>query len=274
MTMTGYDASSAAVAETGAIPSGIRRSAWLFRLFLSEQTDPERFYSGLAGDTMRQIEGYASLDGATVLDIGGGPGHFTAAFRDRGAACALIEYDASELMAGGSKPDGALLGDGMRLPVRDGAADVCFSSNVLEHVPDPLRMISEMIRVTRPGGLVYVAFTNWYSPWGGHELSPWHYLGASRAERRYTRRSGHPPKNQPGTGLFPLHIGPTLRALRARGDVDILDALPRYYPRWCRPVLAVPGVREVATWNLLVIMRKKAQESPGSSTVTLGTSAS
>jgi SAM-dependent methyltransferase len=162
----------------------------------------------------------------------------------------------------------------MRLPARDGAADICFSSNVLEHVPDPLLMISEMIRVTRPGGLVYAAFTNWYSPWGGHELSPWHYLGASAAERRYVRRNGHPPKNQPGRGLFPVHIGPVLRAIRSRDDVDLLEALPRYYPRWCRPVLAVPGLREVATWNLLLIMRRKAQGAPGPETVTSGTSAS
>ena len=43
--------------------------------------------------------------------------------------------------------------------------------------PDPMGLIEEMIRVTRPGGLVYLSFTNWYSPWGGHEMSPWHYLG-------------------------------------------------------------------------------------------------
>jgi SAM-dependent methyltransferase len=250
---------------------GLRRSARLFRLFLSEQTDPERFYSGLAQDTMRQIEGYVDLRGRTVLDVGGGPGHFTAAFSGRGASCALVEPDRTELLAGGEAPQSAVLGDGLALPVRAGAVDICFSSNVLEHVPDPLRFIDEMVRVTRPGGLIYVSFTNWYSPWGGHELSPWHYLGAGRAERRYTRRHGRPPKNRPGAGLFPLHIGPTLRALRARTDAEILDALPRYYPPWCRPVLRLRGIREVATWNLLVVMRR-GNSQPGGSTVTSGTS--
>jgi SAM-dependent methyltransferase len=261
MSITGHRAPppgpvEASPAAAGQGHRGLRRSARLFRLFLSEQTDPERFYSGLAEDTMRQIEGYVELRERTVLDVGGGPGHFTAAFAGRGASCALIEPDRAELLAGGEAPRSAVLGDGLALPVRDGAVDICFSSNVLEHVPDPLRFVDEMVRVTRPGGLVYVSFTNWYSPWGGHELSPWHYLGSGRAERRYTRRHGRLPKNRPGAGLFPLHIGPTLRALRARTDAEILDALPRYYPRWSRPVLRVRGLREVATWNLLVVLRK------------------
>ena len=43
-----------------------------------------------------------------------------------------------------------VVGSGMRLPFRDGAVDVCYSSNVLEHVPDPWVMVDEMLRVTRP----------------------------------------------------------------------------------------------------------------------------
>lgn len=258
MSITGHRAPPGDPERAPARLTGLRRSAWLFRLFLSEQTDPERFYAGVAQDTVRQVEDYDDLHGRTVLDIGGGPGHFTAAFRASGATCLLIEPDRGELLAGRAKPRWAVLGDGLRLPVRDGAADITFSSNVLEHVREPLRLIDEMVRATRPGGLIYVAFTNWYSPWGGHELSPWHYLGAGLAQRRYTRRHGRAPKNLPGTGLFPLHIGPTLRALRSRTDAEIVDALPRYYPRWCRPVLRVPGVREVATWNLLVVLRRNS----------------
>jgi SAM-dependent methyltransferase len=263
MSITGHRAPPAGpenASQHQAERRGLRRSAWLFRLFLSEQTDPERFYAGVAQDTARQLESYSDLRGRTVLDIGGGPGHFTAEFRARGASCLLIEPDRTELLARGAAPRQAVLGDGLRLPVRDGAADICFSSNVLEHVPEPLRFIDEMVRVTRPGGLIYLAFTNWYSPWGGHELSPWHFLGAGLAERRYTRRQGRPPKNRPGAGLFPLHIGPTLRALRKRTDTEILDALPRYYPRWSRPVLHVPALREVATWNLLVVLRRLSSQ--------------
>lgn len=235
---------------------GLRRSMSLFRLFRQEQTDPESFYTGLAEDTVRQLEDYCELEGRTAVDVGGGPGHFTAALRARGAKCYLFEPDPAEMHSRGEAPSGAVIADGYWLPVRDGGADVCLSSNVLEHVRDPLGLIDEMVRATRPGGLIYLSFTNWYSPWGGHEMSPWHYLGFRFAERRYVRRNGRPPKNRFGSSLFPLHVGSTLRLMRARSDIRIVDALPRYYPRWCKPIVAIPGLREIVTWNLLLILRR------------------
>jgi SAM-dependent methyltransferase len=237
-------------------PRTLARSVRLFRLFRLEQTHPDLFYSSLAEDAVNQVAEYADVAGQTVLDIGGGAGHFTAAFRSRGANCYLFEPDRAELLGRGDVPAGAILADGYWLPVADGTADICFSSNVLEHVADPVGLLEEMIRATRPGGLIYVSFTNWYSPWGGHEMSPWHLLGARFAERRYRRRIGRGPKHSVGENLFRQHVGPTLRLVRSRGDVTVIDAMPRYYPRWCKPVVRVPLLREFATWNLLLIMRR------------------
>lgn len=234
----------------------MRRTIRLFRLFLQEASEPEMFYRELAADSIQQVTTYTGLRGRTVLDLGGGPGHFTAAFRECGARCVLVEPDLAELTGHGPPPPGAVRGDGMRLPIADAAVDVSFSSNVLEHVRDPVLMLDEMIRVTRPGGLVYLAFTNWYSPWGGHEMAPWHFLGASYAERRYLCKRGKLPKNRYGTGLFPVHVGQMLTEVRGREDIAVLDALPRYYPRWCRPLVRLPGIREVATWNLLLVLRR------------------
>jgi SAM-dependent methyltransferase len=242
--------------QTAATNDGVARSVRLFRAFLKEQTDPEFFYTRLATDAVQQVSRYCGLKDRIVLDIGGGAGEFTSAFRLAGAHCYLFEPDRSEMLARGDQPPGAVLADGFWLPASDGAADVCFSSNVLEHVSDPSGFIEEMIRVTKPGGIIYVSFTNWYSPWGGHEMAPWHYLGAGFAERRYRRRYRKEPKHNVGSTLFRVHIGPTLRMLRSRADVTIIDALPRYYPRWCKPVLRVPLLREFVAWNLLVIMRR------------------
>jgi SAM-dependent methyltransferase len=234
----------------------VMRSVRLFRLFLKEQADPDGFYSALAHDAASQVAKFVSVPGQTVLDIGGGAGYFTEEFRSRGANCYLVEVDVGEMTSRGNTPPGAIVADGYWLPVRDGAADICLSSNVLEHVSDPNGLIEEMVRATKPGGLIYLSFTNWYSPWGGHEMSPWHYLGATRAERRYQRKHGKLPKNRVGSTLFPLHIGPVLRMMRARADVKVISATPRYYPAWCRALLLIPGLREVATWNLLLILRR------------------
>jgi SAM-dependent methyltransferase len=173
-----------------------------------------------------------------------------------GARSFCVDADCGEMAALGPPEDGSLVASATLMPIASGAVDVCFSSNVLEHVSDPGSLIDEMVRATRPGGLIYLSFTNWYSPWGGHEMSPWHYLGPAFASRRYARRHQRQPKHQLGVNLFALHIGPTLRQLRSRPDVELLDALPRYYPRWCRVLLRVPGLREFATWNLLLILRR------------------
>ncbi|MER6047441.1 class I SAM-dependent methyltransferase [Streptomyces sp. BHT-5-2] len=234
----------------------LRRSLTLFRAFLNEPADPGHCYRLLARDAADQVERYVPLRGATVADVGGGSGHFTEEFRRRGAHGYLFEPDTAELTARGRAPDGAVLADGYLLPLADGTADVCFSSNVLEHVADPQTFLSELVRVTRPGGLIYVAFTNWLSPWGGHETAPWHYLGAARARRRYQRRTGRPAKHTLGENLFAVHVGRTLRQVRARDDVTVLTARSRYAPFLAETIPRLPGVREIATWNLLLILRR------------------
>jgi arabinofuranan 3-O-arabinosyltransferase len=256
----------------------------LARVFRLEQSDPDVFYRAVAQDTVAQIRGYTELRGRRVLDVGGGGGYFTEAFGQAGARSILVEPDATgavpiagpanELTSDerhrlavwpGRLAEGrTVAGDGYRLPFPDAVADVTFSSNVLEHVAEPRRLVDEMIRVTRPGGLLYLSFTAWYSPWGGHETSPWHYLGGHRAARRYEARMHKPPKNLFGTSLFACHVGPTLKMLRQMGDrAVVVDALPRYYPGWLRWVIEVPLARELLTWNLLVVLRRTGEETRG-----------
>ena len=58
----------------------------------------------------------------------------------------------------------------MALPFADNSVDICLSSNVAEHVPRPWELGGEMLRVTRPGGLVVLSYTVWLGPFGGHEM--------------------------------------------------------------------------------------------------------
>jgi hypothetical protein len=118
-------------------------------------------------------------------------------------------------------------------------------------------MAEEMVRVTRPGGVVLLSFTTWLSPWGGHETAPWHYLGGEYAARRYERRRGHRPKNRYGTTLFPVSAGRMLRWASRCSSAEVVDKLPRYHPRWGRWVVQVPGLREVAVWNLMLVLRRR-----------------
>ena len=233
------------------------RSVALFRAFLREQTDPDLFYGVLAADSVAQLSTHVALEGATVLDVGGGPGYFADAFRGAGATYVGLEPDAGEMAARGKPEPGTIRASGEALPVRTASVDVCYSSNVLEHVRSPWTMTAEMVRVTRPGGTVFLSFTPWWSPWGGHETAPWHYLGGHRARRRYRRRNGAEPKNRFGESLFPVSVGAALRWARSCPDVDVVAAYPRYHPWWAAWVVRVPGVREIVSWNLVIVMRRR-----------------
>lgn len=234
------------------------RSLRLLGAFRLEQTDPDRFYGLLAGDAVRLLGAHVELAGRRVLDVGGGAGYLAAACREAGARAAIVEPSEDELTWRGPVRELAVVGDGLRLPVRSGAADVVLCQNVLEHTPAPYALCAELIRASRVGGLVWVSFTNWYSPWGGHETSPWHYRGGEAAARRYRERRGREPKNRFGQTLFPVHVGATLRWARARRDVEVLDARPRYHPDWAAGVTRLPGVREVVTWNLELLLRRRS----------------
>jgi SAM-dependent methyltransferase len=233
------------------------RATRLFLEFRHEQTDPARFYSALAEDSVGQLSQYVDLAGARVLDVGGGPGYFADAFEVAGATYLSLDADVGELTGLGDDRPGRVLGSGLALPFRDDAVDVCYSSNVLEHVPEPWRMAEEMLRVTRPGGIVFLSYTTWFGPWGGHETAPWHYLGGGYARRRYVRRHGHEPKNRFGESLFRVTVRQGLQWASQQAQGDLLDLLPRYHPGWAHWLLKVPGLRELLTWNLVIVLRRR-----------------
>jgi SAM-dependent methyltransferase len=201
------------------------------------------------------IEAHGALESRSVLDVGASRPEFAAAFAQVGGRYFGLDADRHELGHGAA--GATVRGDGRHLPFQNATVDICISSNVLEHVSEPWVLAEEMVRVTRPGGLVVLSYTNWLSPWGGHETSPWHYFGGYLAADRYGRRYGHPPKNRYGINLFPVSVTDGLRWARTNRRVELLDARPRYLPHWGRAVLRIFGVREVLTWNLWLVLRRR-----------------
>ncbi len=234
----------------------LSRSARLLRGFLREQTEPDYFYTLLAEDTCDLLEEVVDFESALVADIGGGPGYFCEAAARRGAFAVTVDRSFDELHLHGRKPRNAVVGDATALPLANDAFDLVHTSNVLEHVPDPGELLDEALRITRPGGALFVAFTVWLSPWGGHETSPWHLLGGERAVKIYERRHKRPPKNRYLESLFPVYISDFERLLEARPEAQVVTAFPRYYPRWADFLARLPVLREFATWNFAAILRK------------------
>ncbi|OPX08172.1 class I SAM-dependent methyltransferase [Mycobacterium sp. AT1] len=236
----------------------LARSVRLLGEFRFEQTDPPRFYGALADDTVALVAALVDGDptGLTLLDVGGGPGYFASAFEAAGLNYLGVEPDASEMHAGPAGEPGAgafVRASGMALPFADDSVDVCLSSNVAEHVPDPWRMGREMLRVTRPGGLVVLSYTVWFGPFGGHEMGLTHYLGGARAAERYARKHGRRPKNDYGSSLFAVSAADGLAWAQSTGT--LVAAFPRYHPRWAWWMTRVPVLREFLVSNLVLVLR-------------------
>jgi len=239
--------------------SGIAHSVELFQAFRREGTDPETFYGLLADDTVADISRFCQVYESTVLDVGGASGYVGDAFRAAGARAVTAEYDFDQMTEHGRTVVDGVIADGCDLPIATGAVDISYTSNVLEHVISYRRMLAEMVRVVAPGGVIYLTFTNWLSPWGGHETSPWHYLGGEWSARRFERMTGAPPKNRFGVSLFRLDVRDVMAWCEACHDVEVLDTFPRYYPRWTKFLVKIPVLREFLTWNLVVVMRRSSR---------------
>lgn len=243
--------------------ASVQRSFGLLSSFRHEQTRPDIFYGGLAVDTASMISALwhdvrgMPLQGHSVLDVGGGPGYFAQEFENLGVDYVSVEPDVGEMAAAGIDVSASVRGSGMDLPFRDDSFDVVYSSNVAEHVPEPWRMGEEMLRVTRPGGLVIYSYTIWLGPFGGHETGLWqHYLGGEFARDRYTRQHGHPPKNVFGSSLFKVSCAAGLAWGRSVAGAELVAAFPRYHPNWAWWMVKVPVLREFAVSNLVLVLRK------------------
>jgi len=253
-------------------PPEIATKPELFKLFLSERDDPEPFYTKLADRSVSEFP--FPLRDRLVLDLGAGPGHYTAALQRAGAKVVPVDLGEENMRKAGEAGLAAVQTDAMRLPFPEGSFDGVFCSNMLEHVPTAGRVVDEIERVLKPGGWGWISWTNWYSPWGGHNISPWHFLGPNLGAKTYERIHGGPPERNPvWDGLWPTYIGPILADVRSRSKLRVLDAVPRYYPsqRW---VLKVPGLREVVTWNCLITVERVDDRKRRDATTAVGAAAS
>lgn len=252
-----------AVTDEFARRANMRRSLRLLLSFRHEQREPARFYAPLAADTAAMVSDlWRGLQcepaaGRLLLDVGGGPGYFARAFADAGLRYIGVEPDPAEMHAAGPRTRAGaatfVRASGMALPFATDSVDICLSSNVAEHVPRPWQLGNEMLRVTRPGGLVVLSYTVWLGPFGGHEMGMTHYLGGARAARRYARKRGHPAKNNYGSSLFAVSAAQGLEWAASTGA--LVAAFPRYHPKWAWWLTAVPVLREFGVSNLVLVLQ-------------------
>lgn len=106
--------------------------------------------------TLRERTG-ERLGAARVLDVGDTDGLLLKHLGKGGVGFNISENAVKNIQANGVEAVG---GDGHRLPFDDDAFDLVFSFETLEHVESPVQVLTELARVCRPDGRVFVSI-----PW-------------------------------------------------------------------------------------------------------------
>lgn len=236
--------------------------------------------SGVGGKLIFCIrQGARSVTGIDVEPFSIGVAHDLAvAYR--------AEADASEAIR-------VLAADGARMPFPDEAFDAILSINVFEHLAHPLATLVECRRVLRTGGLFYLCFPPYYSPWGAHVEDwihfPWPHLffsertlirAAARLERELDVNARRvPPARvewQSLTDRLPnlsrLTVGRFEDMVAATGWQPVLCALLPFGHHflagrgtlgrmllWLLQLATrLPGLREVVTTKIVYVLRRTA----------------
>jgi SAM-dependent methyltransferase len=99
------------------------------------------------------------MPGASYLDLGAGTGDDALALAAR-YSVRVVGVDSSETMVAEALERGladAQVADAHALPFSDATFDGCWADRVFQHLEHPHTALSELVRVTKPGGRIVVA---------------------------------------------------------------------------------------------------------------------
>lgn len=133
--------------------------------FLSHAAEDQDWFSLSQTDKLEVLERLLPKDRRRLLDIGCGPGFFLATAAQRGWQVHGIEP--SRQAAAHARNLGATVTEGFFGPdtAKDlGRFDVVTLTNMLEHVPDPIAILTEARDLLDPGGALCVGVPNDFSP--------------------------------------------------------------------------------------------------------------
>ncbi len=101
-----------------------------------------------------------------ILDVGTGTALIPLEFCRQTAQATVVAIDAAQHMidlarrnverAGLSARIEARFSDAKGLPFQNGAFDATMSNSIVHHIPEPLGVLKEIVRVTKPGGWIFI----------------------------------------------------------------------------------------------------------------------
>lgn len=192
----------------------------------------------------RWIVRQASLvpSGTRVLDVGAG----SCPYRSLFSHCDYRTQDLAPLRGDQLRHGGYgvldFVSDVTAIPVPDGSFGVALCTEVLEHHPEPIRVVYELARILQPGGILILT-----APLGsGIHQEPYHYYGGYTPwwYERFLKAAGFEEINiEPNEGSFRFFGQESLRFVQTTGPLSPLPVGIRllWLPMWILlfPVLAL-----------------------------------
>jgi SAM-dependent methyltransferase len=160
--------------------------------------------------------GELSIAGERVLDVGAGLGHFSRIIASLGGRPVPVDLAGRVLTKLRGEFPLAVQGDALALPFSAGAFNIVVSSECVEHTPDPLLAVREMLRVLRPGGRLMLSTPNRRWRWSltvAESVGMRNFRGVENWSRRSEIRSalaanGADVVVDEGLYLFPFQFRP------------------------------------------------------------------
>lgn len=157
-------------------------------LFDNEAQNYDLFFESELGKQVLKYEGMTILKslslgkGRRVLDVGCGTGIFTRLLAQKGINVTGVDESEKMLSIAKSKPELADVGfinaNAEHLPFPDAHFDRVLCAFMIEFACNPLKVITEMIRVLKPGGIMVIATLNSAGIWAKGRVGEGVYASA------------------------------------------------------------------------------------------------
>jgi ubiquinone/menaquinone biosynthesis C-methylase UbiE len=181
--------------------------------------------------------------GKDILECGCGTGLILERLADFAKSTKGIDLSPGMLEKAKERGLDVTVGSVTDLPFEDASFDVTCSFKVLAHVPDISKALSEMARVTRPGGVVLAEF---YNPWSLRALAK-RFGPAGKVSERTKEDAVYTRFDAPT--VIPRIIPPGTRVEAVRGVRIVTPAAA---------LMRVPVLREVLRRAELALCDTKA----------------
>ena len=134
----------------------------------------------------------------SILDVGSTNGPYLSLLTGKYRRYLTIDIETPKVKPG-------ILGEAQYLPIASGSVDVCLCTQVLEHVENPSKVVSELARVLKEGGILLLSTHGvfHYHPYP-HDYWRWTPEGLDKIIRQYFADVTIKPNG--GTMLLLFHI--------------------------------------------------------------------